>query len=171
MNDRDTLRKVIRTAFSSVPFPVHRGLRAAASMDGWNTDPIRLAGMTAEQDVHGEWWEIPACELLEWRLGLMYLDAEGVEFYLPAYLTMALEEWIRLKVKLVLEALDPGEESSSKEGLELARYFEQRFVRIVGSKRGACVGFLDYAVQHLDPADELSGHEVAVRIRAHDFWK
>jgi hypothetical protein len=170
MHDREMLRAVLRCAFGPVAFPAHRGLRAAATMDEWNTDPRALADITAQQDLQGEWWEIPARELFEQSLGLTYLDAQGLEFYLPAYLSMALEDWTHRKIRLALEALDPGEPRGEQECAELLAYFEERLARIVGPKRSACLDFLEFAVLHLDPAEEFSGHADAVRIRAHPFW-
>ena len=58
--------------------------------DNWVSDPDVLAKITADQDLKGEWWQIPDKELQECLLGSAYLDASGIEFYLPAYLTLAL---------------------------------------------------------------------------------
>ena len=58
--------------------------------DNWVSDPDVLAKITADQDLKGEWWQIPDKELQECFLGYAHLDASGIEFYLPAYLTLAL---------------------------------------------------------------------------------
>ena len=86
----ELLKCEIRDAFEHVPFPGHRGLRAAMAMDNWISDAAQLANITADQDIHGEWWDILVEELRACSLGITYLDAAGFEFYLPAYLTAAL---------------------------------------------------------------------------------
>ena len=54
------------------------------------SDPDVLAKITADQDLKGEWWQIPDKELQDCFQGYAHLDASGIEFYLPAYLTVAL---------------------------------------------------------------------------------
>jgi len=88
--EREELKAEIKTAFGSVVFPSHQGLRGSMAMDSYATD-AEVKSITEDQDIHGEWWQVPQNELRHCVLALSYLDAGGVSFYLPAYLDMALD--------------------------------------------------------------------------------
>jgi hypothetical protein len=76
---REELKAEIKTAFGSVPFPSHQGLRGSMAMNSYATD-AEVESITADQDIHGEWWQIPQDELRDCALALSYLDASGVLF-------------------------------------------------------------------------------------------
>jgi hypothetical protein len=63
--------------------------------------------VTLEKDYRGEWWEVPERELCECVLARAYLDSDGVQFYLPAYLSLALKD-IPAQHLWVLHLLDVG---------------------------------------------------------------
>jgi hypothetical protein len=49
------------------------------AMNSYATD-AEVESITADQDIHGEWWQIPQDELRDCALALSYLDASGVLF-------------------------------------------------------------------------------------------
>ena len=84
MNVEEQLRQRIRGVFGSVPFPKHCGLRAGMEGDNWVSDPDVLAKITADQDLKGEWWQIPDKELQECFLGAMRISTQvGESFIYP----------------------------------------------------------------------------------------
>ena len=140
MNAEEQLRQRIRGVFGSVPFPKHCGLRAGMEVDNWVSDPDVLAKITADQDLKGEWWQIPDKELQECFLGYAHLDASGIEFYLPAYLTLALNgrdinhyghAVFLLKVDI------EGDE-------DMTEILISRLSKIKGEKKQVCIEFLEY---------------------------
>ena len=142
MNAEEQLIQRIRGVFGSVPFPKHCGLRAGMERDNWVSDPDVLAKITADQDLKGEWWQIPDKELQDCSLGYAHLDASGIEFYLPAYLTLALngrninhysDAFYQLRV-------DPEEEDD--EGMR--EHLISRLSKIKGEKKQVCIEFLEY---------------------------
>jgi hypothetical protein len=168
-NTSDALRNEIRTVFGAVPFPAHRGLRAAMAMDSQLLDSAALARITAERDVHSEWWDTPSQELRDCVLAIAYLDAAGVEFYLPAYMTLALEDVGQRKL-WVLHFLDPCIGAGDD---ELRDYFRGRLARIDGERSRTCVKFLEFLRRRLDPADPLLRPESQSvdRILKHEYWR
>jgi hypothetical protein len=175
MIDREALRRQIRAAFGPVPFPEHCGLRAAMLIDDWVCDPALLARVTAERDIHAPWWEIPRGELRACTLAICYLDAAGTEFYLPAYMTLSLDDMadvlgIRSQVFAFLNP-DPGfpEPEPASSG-SFREHFRGKFSRIGGAKRRACVRFLEFWKHRLDAADPYSGFHSVTHILRHEFW-
>lgn len=168
MSAREQVREAIRAAFGPVPFPSHCGLRGALLIDEWRADPALLRRTTAQQDIHGEWWEIPAHELRACALAIAYLDAAGVEFYLPAYLTLALDDLSRARL-WALNFLDP-EINGVDEDPKRRDLFHQRLSRIVGAKRNACIAFLDFVQSQSMPQEPEIARD-ARRILQHPFWR
>ena len=197
MNAREQLRDEIRAVFGSVPFPAHQGLRAAMAGDDWVSDPAILLQITAEQDIHGEWWEIPPRELEECTLAISYLDAAGVEFYLPAYMTMALDDLVCPKYRDVVGSHDP-DSAGADDALrayfrdrlsrgayrwvlhflsppyadgddELREHFRDKLSRIDGGKKTVCVKFLQFLRKEFDPNDSVSPFETVNRILKDEF--
>lgn len=137
-------------------------------MDEWRADPALLLKVTAEQDIHKEWWEIPPRELQECVLAVAYLDAAGVEFYLPAYLTLTLEDLSRARL-WALNFLDP-EINGVDEDPDRRNLFFERLSRITGAKRDACIAFLDFVrAQSIPYEPEIASD--AGRILQHEFWR
>jgi hypothetical protein len=169
------LREQIRAAFGTVPFPSHLGLRAAVAADEWVSDPIELARITAEQDVHGEWWEIPREELLRDLIALTYLDAAALEFYLPAYMTLALNELARSSLRPALELLEPPNEvEASRDGDDrgmLAWRFREVMSRIVGDKHRVAQAFLTFLRDHLEVETAFEAREKVAAILQHPYWR
>ena len=186
MDTREQLCRDIRAAFGQVPFPEHCGLRAAMAMDDCISDPDVLRQITTDDDIRGEWWEIPPQELRTCSLGISYLDAAGVEFYLPAYLMLALDDFTYPDYRSVVETLDP---QSAAGDAKLREYFTDRFSRnryeralhflsppydsddndddlrehyqstmsrISGDKRDVCVRFLEFLHSAFDPTNTPS---------------
>jgi hypothetical protein len=147
---REELKAEIRAAFGSVPFPSHQGLRGSMAMDDYAPD-AEVASITANQDIHGEWWQIPREELKQSELGLCYLDAAGVLFYLPAYLEMALDDVGKQRL-WALQLLDTAIDDP-----ELRTYREGRLGLLNDAQRRACVNALQFLRLQLvdDPAWEL----------------
>ena len=154
------------------------------AQDDWISDRDLLLRITAQQDIHGEWWEIPYQELRDCSLAISYLDSAGVEFYLPAYMTMALDEFTYPTYRCVLGSLDPN---SAEADARLREYFRDRLSRrayaqalallqphysdaddelrenfigkmsrIEGEKRRVCIRFLEFLRRAFDPLDSRS---------------
>jgi hypothetical protein len=137
---RQELKAQIKTAFGSVPFPSHQGLRGSMARDDYATDE-EAQSITTGQDIHGEWWQIPQDELRYGTLGLCYLDAEGVLFYLPAYLDMALDD-VGKKRLWVLQLLDTGMGGDDEPGLR--EHKEGQLSRLNHAQRKVCVHALQF---------------------------
>ena len=169
MLDAPSLIQSIRKEFGEIPFPHHRGLRAALAMDDWITDETVLREITRTKDFIGQWWEVPVEELQRYMLGDCYLDEHGIEFYLPAFMVAVLAH---------PEAFDHPRKSSSwrvvylmspdSEDPELKDYFLSRFVRIVGGKKRACRDFLRYVSG--SPFYNEEATSLASQVLAHEYW-
>ena len=137
--------------------------------DDWIEDQVKLKEITRSKDYIGHWWEVPLEQLLSCRLALSYLDADGIEFYLPAYMVAVVEHPI---------AFDRPQVSSSWEivhlmtpdnnNQELRAYFHERFSKIIGGKRRACRDFLVY-VSASSHYDEYASH-LAKDALTSNFW-
>ena len=141
INAEEQLRQRIRGVFGSVPFPKHCGLRAGMEKDNWVSDPDVLAKITADQDLKGEWWQIPDKELQECFLGYAHLDASGIEFYLPAYLTLALNgrNINHYRSAFYHLRIDPEEDDE-----DTRKFTIWRLSKIKGEKKQVCIEFLEY---------------------------
>ena len=87
----EQLLSEIRRAFEDAAFPSHCGLHAACARDDWIHDEEQLRSITLRDDFVGDWWDVPDEHLLDCMMALSYLDREGMEFYLPAYMTAVVE--------------------------------------------------------------------------------
>lgn len=170
MISAESISTHIRVAFASVPFPSHCGLHAAMAKDDWVDDENTLRGITLREDFNGEWWNVPRMHLHQCMMALSYLDAEGMVFYLPAYMMAILEE---------PEEFDrPGVISSSwqvahtmqpnNEDQELEKYFLEQFSKFDDAMKRVCVEFLTY-VAACDAYDEHA-RQIAKDALAHEFW-
>ena len=139
--------------------------------DDWISDPATLEAITAKEDVHGEWWEIPDDELFDCRMALFYLDAGGINFYLPAYLTLALRNDFIFRSYNGLIPILTSEPKSGEMGRE---YFHTRFSKIVGAKKVVCIEFLRLLKLHLESLDQTtftkSHLERVERLMDEEFW-
>lgn len=165
---RETLKDAIKTAFGSVPFPSHQGLRGSMAMDDYATDG-EVKSITTEQDVHGEWWQIPREELRSCRLALCYLDAAGVLFYLPAYLYMALDDIDKRE----LAVLDLVDVTLGNDDHRLRAYLEERLSRLDDEQRRICLRSLQFLRSQLpidDPATEYARQHVD-RVLNDPYWR
>lgn len=163
---REELKAEIRVAFGSVPFPSHQGLRGSMALDSYATQ-AQVQSITASQDIHGEWWQIPHDELRYGVLGLSYLDAAGVLFYLPAYLDMALED-VRKKRLWVLDLMELDDEPG------LRSYMQERLSRLNDTQRRACVQTLKFLRLQLveDPFGEHQHERDRIdRILNDSYWQ
>lgn len=164
---REELKTEIKTAFGSVPFPSHQGLRGSMAMDRYATE-AEVEAITVEQDTHGEWWQIPREELRSCLLALSYLDAAGVLFYLPAYLNMALDDVGERRlsaldlVDTAVRDADPGHRA----------YLEGRLGRLNDAQRTVCVRVLQFLRSQLidDPSTEYERRRID-RILDDPYWR
>jgi hypothetical protein len=164
---REELRAELRSAFGGVPFPSHQGLRGSMAMDRYASDE-EVRSITANEDVHGEWWEIPREELRSAALALSYLDAAGVLFYLPAYLDMALDDVGKRSLQ-VLYMVDVGIDDSDP---GLRAYREGRLKPLNDAQRKVCVRVLQFLRSQLvdDPSTEFE-REVIDRTLEDPYWR
>ena len=159
----------IRKEFACVPFPSHCGLHAAMAQDDWVDDEDVLAAITRREDLVGDWWDVPIDHLQRCMMALSYLDADGMAFYLPAYMTALIERPERFDGRTqssswqVVHAMLPDRKDP-----ELDRYFLSRFSSIDGGRRRVCREFL----AHVSGGDAYNEHarEIAQEALAHEFW-
>lgn len=163
---REQLKAEIKAAFGVIPFPSHQGLRGSMAMDRYASDE-EVRSITADQDVHGEWWEIPREELQRSLLALSYLDAAGVLFYLPAYLEMALDDvgkrplLVLYMVDVTVDDNDPGHRA----------YLEGRLNLLNDAQRKVCVRVLQFLrSQLIDDASTEYERELIDHTLQDPYW-
>jgi hypothetical protein len=136
--------------------------------DDWIDDERILAEITQREDYVGEWWNVPLAHLRQCMMALSYLDARGIAFYLPAYMSAVVEkpesfDSIRCCSSWqVICLLSPSEDPGLKQ------YFLDRFSMIRGGRRRVCGEFLEY-VAACDAYDEYARRQAAEAL-AHGFW-
>jgi len=162
---REELTADLRATFGSVPFPSHQGLRGAMARDDHASDS-EVASITADQDFHGEWWQIPREELWECSLALSFLDAAGVWFYLPAYLEMALDDVGKRRLS-VLQLIDTAIDDP-----ELRAYREERLCGLSDAQRQVCVRVLRFLRSQLidDPSTQFERDDID-RALNDPYWR
>lgn len=82
VSNSDLLQQ-IKHAFEGVPQPKSRTLFVSEAMDAYTTPK--------QADFLGQWEDIPDAHLEACPHALAYLDAEGMRFYLPAYLCWCIQ--------------------------------------------------------------------------------
>jgi len=167
--DRQKLITKIRSAFEDVEFPGHMGLIAAEAIDDWESEAT-IRDLTSKHDFHGAWWDIPESHLTRGSLGLNYLDATGMAFYLPAFMTFALKKRTCSYFEQLIFELNPVYEEDEK---DLYIHFCKKFSKIKGERKQVCITFLKYMKEEL----LLCGHQYISQIEdinkalQHEFWK
>ena len=165
--EKNSLIKEVHEVFGDIPFPEHCGWNAAIAKDDWIDDPIELRRITDEKDIKGKWWEIPAKEL-DSSLPHCYLDAQGVEFYLPACLVAVLNDDTERKYQSIIYWFDPPEKDDKD---KLYLYFIEQFSRINKAQKDVCIKILQYFDKYLiDPRNTFTRDMVENTIE-HEFWK
>jgi hypothetical protein len=166
MSNKDELATQIRFAFGNADFPSHCGWNAAIAKDYWISDPKELLRITNIKDIKGQWWEIPFNELDNCSMAQCYLDAKGVAFYLPAYMTGIVKQTIRPHYCHLISWLTPGVNDCKA---NLYDYFIKNFSLIDNSRKKVCVDVLKYILSNLDPNDMFSEKEIRDLLQ-HEFW-
>jgi len=166
MSIKEHLKTQIRFAFSDVEFPSHCGWNAAIAKDDWISDPATLIQITSKKDIKGQWWEIPYKKLTNCSMAQCYLDAKGVAFYLPAYMTGIIEETVRPSYCHLITWLCPEKNSAE---CNLYDYFCENFSLIDLPRKKVCVNVLKYLEGNIDPLDKYSKQDIK-EILDHDFW-
>ncbi|MGE8359657.1 DUF6714 family protein [Pseudomonas sp.] len=164
----DTLKISIRKAFADVRYPAHCGINAACARDTWISDRRVLKRLTRKTDYRGPWWNVPE-EHLTNSLGFSYLDPKGVEFYLPALMTLAIDKSSYGVLKILAWELNP-ESFEDEDDVDLYGYFTWRLSKIEGEKRRVCREFL----HHLHEAIAPFGLEEALSVERalnHHYWR
>ncbi|WNZ58238.1 hypothetical protein QT397_13155 [Microbulbifer sp. MKSA007] len=173
MIDREKLKEEIRNAFGDVEFPRHCGIRAAELIDGWIDDKELLANETKARDFCGHWWDVPEEHISGQSLGFNYLDAEGVEFYLPAFMVLAINKPIYKNLYTLAYELVPTEEIEL-DGKGLYKYYCLKYSKIIGLKRDITIKFMQYLVVALRECTPdvpgWDGREVEKAL-SHEFWR
>ena len=170
MKSAEAVSQGIRKEFAGVSFPFHRGLHAAMAMDNWTEDEKTLRRIAQQEDYIGEWWDVPKEHLHQCMMALSYLDAFGVEFYLPAYMNAVVEDpkafdepRVRSSSWQVVHTMLPD-----KEDQELTHHFCDRFSRIRGGKKRVCREFLQY-IANCGAYNEHA-RQIAKEALNHEFW-
>jgi hypothetical protein len=163
----DVLIDRVKAQFGSVPFPFHRGLRAAVAMDDWISEPSELRRITAEQNVNGEWWEIPESELESISLAACYLDAAGTQFYLPTLLVAVLKGMKYAHYNALVTWLEP---MKNEPDCALYDYFVERLSALTKGQKEVCVDVLRYVASRADPND-ASIKVTIEELLTHEYWR
>jgi hypothetical protein len=170
MKFTESLSQSIKEEFSDVPFPSHRGLHAAMAMDDWVEDESVLKEITQREDYIGEWQYVPKEHLLQCMMALSYLDAGGMEFYLPAYMKAVIEEptafdepMVRSSAWQVVHAMLPSDNDP-----ELKQYFLEQFAHFDRGKKQVCRRFLEYVAGC--SAYDQHARKIAKEALVHEFW-
>ncbi len=168
MDAKETVQ-AISSAFEDVEFPRHLGLRAAMSVDGsWESDKQILEDITKNRDLHVErWQDLPLDELKECSIALSYLDSQGLQFYVPAYLVAAITHNDRALASDLAFLFTPPEPAEAK---ELQRYYYERMAWVTGVKKEACISAMRHMVSVFDD-DILSLRQDYKRLLDMDFWQ
>lgn len=165
-NSKESLLNDIREAFGRVSFPSHMGIRAAMAVDNWVSSKEELIRITSEEDIIADWWNIPYEELDECVLGLSYLDSDGIEFYLPAYMCRMIVQPEQSKYPILLSILDPNPIWNEA---QLRDLYETRFRKIDRAKKSVCRLFMeDLKSTYLDNRKDISNQ--VDQILVHPFW-
>ncbi len=139
------------------------------AQDNWVEDEELLAEITRREDFVGQWWNVPIEHLRTCMMALSYLDAHGIAFYLPAYMTALVERpedfesatrsssW-----QVVVTMLPPDKNS------KLEQYFLSRFSSLDGGKKRVSREFLAYLADH--DAYHEHARQTAKEALAHEFW-
>jgi hypothetical protein len=136
-----TVLDEIALAFKDVPPPADVSLHVAEAHDSWDYD--RDAELR-KQDCATRWEDVPDAHIERCENALAHLNAEGLRFYLPAFMRWTLrnfrstDRWIPDATIYTLRRnqKDPG----------LNRYFNERFSGFDDAQRRACALFLHYFI-------------------------
>jgi hypothetical protein len=150
MGTVEKLKSRIREEFQDIPFPYHCGIQAALAMDDWVTDTNELQKITAERDVKGYWWEIPIKEFKYISLASCYFDYKNTEFYLPAFMTIVLNNLTYGDCNTLVSWLQPGENEPE---CNFYDHFIKNFSSITGEKKQVCIEVLKHIRANL-PAED-----------------
>ncbi len=167
--DRQKLISDIREAFLHAKFPDHMGLISAEAVDDWITDQKILRKLTEQEDFCGSWWDVPESHLSRGSLGLNYLDSIGMAFYLPAFMTLALEKPEYSNISKLVWELNPIYDEDEE---ELYAHFLEKMAMITGERKKVCIKFLEFAKEAL----LINGHGAISEIEDinkalhHEFW-
>ena len=167
MINTDSIKKEIKSAFKDATFPTHLGIRAAEVIDDWVSDPEVLKEITKKEDFKGNWWDIPEEHISGNGLGFNYLDSEGIEYYLPAFMTLAIEKPIYKNLNTLLYALDPG---YNDDEVDLYKHYCDRFSRVKGKRKEVTFKFLHYLREQLEIIS-IYDLEHINKVIAHDYWQ
>lgn len=144
---KEALIQEIKKAFAGVPVPSKITFHVAEAHDDYdyqNDDKHR------QKDHLGSWEEIPEEHFLNCEYAIPYLDAEGIQYYLPALMIWTLTHYqqgneAELNMDSTIYALNPQLENE-----KLKAYHENRFSMFNLYQNKACAKFLKYFMEN-DP--------------------
>ena len=104
----------ISQAFGKVLRGQGISLHEADALDSYASDDQRKQAKLLDTDVH--WWEIPPQQLERFSGVLIYTNAEGFRYYIPAYMTVALRTFQSgsLLVDVTISSLFPVTPNASE---------------------------------------------------------
>lgn len=144
---RATLIQKIQMVFNGVPQPEMRRLFVAEAMDSYT--------MPAQSDFVGRWQDVPDIHLEACPHALAYLDATGIQFYLPAFLCWCLrlpDNRRPMAFHHTLYALDPCTEQQ-----QMHEHFLERFAGMHHQQLAVIAEFVQIcANKQLADADEIA---------------
>lgn len=103
----------IQSAFSRVQRGNGISLHEADAIDDYADETQRRQARLLDTDVH--WWEIAPEQLEKFHNALVFMDAEGYRYYIPAYMTQALRTYKvgSLALDAAISSLFPVTEGAS----------------------------------------------------------
>lgn len=156
MIDTAPLIAEITAAFDGVAREDGVSLREGRAIDVFGSDKKRAAARLLDTDTR--WQDVPNADLLDYYNSLVYLDAKGFRYYLPAYLIWDLRENTSSEYGIVsgtLWHLHPPDDDSQLE----------RFRLITPQQGRAVCSFLRFVAIHGGEGEreEAAGHLA-------DYW-
>ncbi len=158
MMDKDALIAQIAATFKGVSREGGVSLREGEVLDCCGSDKKRARAR--RQDIEKRWQDVPNADIVLYRSSLFFMDAIGLHYYLPAFITYALrhsdnDDWDIIGAILqVLEAKQRG----GKPVMEPYKLFTNAQAQAIGH-------FLQYIAAH---GDEYNRDDAARVFR--DYW-
>jgi hypothetical protein len=159
--NKQAVIQMIEAAFDGVPRPEEITLHVAEARDLYDYD--NDAQHRAKDRHIDRWQDVPDEHLHDCTTALSYLEADGMRYYLPAYMTWYLRHFGTNRVNLdsVLYALGPPDDPSHPPLHEGERY------RLFTPEQWrACAAFVRYCAE-----DETQWTDVDYATGAYlDYW-
>lgn len=143
MMKKQNLIEKIQNAFHGVKRPHEITLHVAEAHDNSDYDHD---SEHRKKDHQGPWQTLPQEHLLFCQNALPHLDAEGMPYYLPAFMCWTVENYNSSKASLIDATIYALGTTTEK----LKSYQDMQFSLFTENQKQACVDFLQYLLE-VDP--------------------